>query len=418
MANGTHQDRSRLSTLEFLVRLLRWRKLVLINTLSVAALAVVVSLLLPNWYEAWTSVLPPQEETLTLGALSGDVSSALATASQRLALTGRMSLPMWASPSDLLSGILRSRRLREAVIREHNLIDVYKCETIDEALDEFRDKAKVRVGAEGIVRLRVLDKDPERAAAIAGSCIRVLDEIRRTTRHNRAADVGGFIDERLQATRRDLAAAEESLRTFQERYGLLLPEEQAKALVETIARVEAERLLVKVERDALVEQVGTAHPEIQALDTRLRSLENAKASLEGRLGGQVTTERSAIIDLGRLPDLSLAYLRLYRDVGIQEALFGMLTQTREQYRILEVRDTPTVQVLSPAVAPEEKAKPHRSIICVVATLLALLVSLGVAVVLERMAVIAETDPERFARLQRLISGLGLGFVMRRYRTGS
>ena len=96
----------------------------------------------------------------------------------------------------------------------------------------------------------------------------------------------------------------------------------------------------------------------------------------------------------------------------------MLTQTREQYRILEVRDTPTVQVLSPAVAPEEKAKPHRSIICVVATLLALLVSLGVAAVLERMAVIAETDPERFARLQRLISGLGLGFVMRRYRTGS
>ena len=89
-----------MATLDLLVRLLRWRKLILINTLIVAVLAVVISLLLPNWYSARVSILPPQEEMLTLGGLTRNLGSALGAAGQvAMGLSGRTSLPMWASPS-------------------------------------------------------------------------------------------------------------------------------------------------------------------------------------------------------------------------------------------------------------------------------------------------------------------------------
>ena len=412
-----------MATLDLLVRLLRWRKLILINTLIVAVLAVVISLLLPNWYSARVSILPPQEEMLTLGGLTRNLGSALGAAGQvAMGLSGRTSLPMWASPSDYLAGILRSRRLREPIVHEHDLIEVYEVENIDEALKAFSNHIKIRVGPEGIVRVSIEDKSPARAAAITGSCLSILDQIQRETRRSRAADVRGFIAERLETAQATLAQAEEALRDFQQAHGLLMPEEQAAALVETIARVEAERIMALVEREALSVQVSSEHPDVLRLDARVRALEKAKASLEGRdsresaeaqlaeLGIQGPT---AIIDLQQLPALTLTYLRLFREVEIQGVLFELLTQMLEQYRIQEVRDLPTIQVLDPPAVPVEKSKPMRAVICITATLLAFFISLGSAALLERLAMLAESDPARHAQVARLLAGIGVGFLLPR-----
>ncbi|MCK4305636.1 MAG: hypothetical protein KAY24_15470 [Candidatus Eisenbacteria sp.] len=432
MQDAVGRAKPQISTLDFLVRLLRWRKLVLLNTGLVALLAVIVSLILPNWYAAQVTILPPQEDQLALAGLSRGLGSALGAASQAaLSISGGPRLPIWASPSDYLAGILRSRRLREQVINDHDLIRVYKCDNIDEALKEFSHHIKTRVGGEGIVRVRVEDKLPERAEAITASCLAILDEIQRETRRSRAADVRCFIAERLQATRGVLAAAEESLCAFQQREGLLVPEEQATALIQTVAKVEAERIAAIVERDALTAQVGQDHPEVQRLEALVRSLEEAKSSLEGRSGRDSSVGNaappsdaevgvgpegpSAIIDLKRLPALSLTYLRLYRELETQAALFELLTQMLEQYRIQEVRDVPTIQVLDGPATPQEKVKPHRAVICIIATLLAFLISLGVAAGLERMAILQEHDPRKHAQLSRLLSGLGLRFLFPRGR---
>ncbi|MFH1144502.1 MAG: hypothetical protein V1774_08170 [Candidatus Eisenbacteria bacterium] len=413
------------ATLDFLIRLLRWRKRILLNTGIVAVIAVIVSLLLPNWYAAHVSILPPQEDILDLGGISGGMARAMAAiGGGGLSYSGRMTLPVWATASDLIAGILRSRRLAEQVIAEHSLIEGYRCKNMDQAREEFWRRVRVRVGPEGIVRLRVLDQDPARAAAIAASGITALDAIQRETRHAGASQVRAFIAQRLETTRRELAAAEESLRVFEERHGLLVPEEQARALVETIASVEAERLAAEVERDALVSQVGDAHPEVQRIEARLQSLAQARAALEGREGdagatagerraGERAPERAGIIDLGRLPELSLQFLRHFRAVEVHEALHVLLAQMHEQYRIQEVRDTPTIQLLDPPAVPQQKDKPHRAVICIVATLLALAGGIAVAAGVESLTLRAERDPAGYARLARLLRGIGLGVLTRR-----
>jgi len=429
------------TTLDFLLRLLRWRKWILINTAVVALVAVVVSLLLPNWYASHVSILPPEEDALDIRGISGNIARAAAALSGGggLSFSGRMNLPMWAVPSDLLAGILRSRRLAERVVAEHDLITVYESDNLDRALETYWKRVRVRVGPEGIVRLRVLDKSPARAAGMAATAVRVLDEIQRETRHAGAGQVRAFVAARLAATAVDLGAAEESLRVFEERFGLLVPEEQARALVQAIADVEAERLAAEVEREALASQVGAEHPEIRRVEARLRSLEAARMTLEGRASGSgfqgaaqgpaaggagaglpagsgaAATEavRAGLIDLGRLPDLSLQFLRRYRAVEVLEALHALLMEMHEQYRILEVRDTPTIQLLDAPAVPIEKDRPHRAVICILAVLLACGAGLGVAAALESLAVVAETDPARHARLTRLLRGVGLGFLARR-----
>ncbi len=403
-----------MSDLDFLVRLLRWRKFILINTGVVAALAVAISLLLPNWYTVRVSVFPPQEEPLSLVGLARGLSATAGAAQQAAAaLTGRTSLPFFATPSDYLAGILRSRRLREELVREHDLITLYKCKNMDQALKTLAPLMKTQIGREGILHLEIADKDPERAAAMAASALRILDEIQRESRRGRAAEVVRFVGSRLDATQGTLAAAEDSLRVFEERHGLLAPEEQAAALVRTVATLEAERLAAQVERDAFASQLGATHPDVLRLDAILSAYGDARAVLEGSGGRPEAGGPSALIGLQRLPELSLAYLRRLREVEIQTALYGLLTQMHEQYRIQEVQDTPTIQVLDPPVVPQEKARPHRSIICIVATLLAFVLSAGIAAGLERLALAAETDPARHEQLARLLRGIGLGFVLAR-----
>ncbi len=404
-----------MSDLAFLVRLLRWRKFILINTGIVAVLAVAVSLLLPNWYAARGSVLPPQEEPLTLAGITRGLSSAIGSTAQQAAatLTGRTNLPLFATPSDYLAGIVRSRRLREQLVREHDLTTLYKCANMDQTLKVLADRLSTQIGREGILHVEVLDRDPARAAAMVRSTLRILDEIQRETRRGRAADVARFVSARLDTTRAALAAAEDSLRRFEEQHGLLAPEEQAAALVRTVATMEAERLAAVVERDALRSQLGATHPDVLRLDALVRSYGDARTGLEGAGARPGDSGPKALIELQRLPGLSITYLRQLREVEIQTVLFELLTQMHEQYRIQEVRDTPTIEVLDPPVVPQEKDRPHRAILCIVATLLAFLVSTAIAAALERVAVIAEADPERYALLARFLRGIGLGFVLAR-----
>jgi len=228
-----------------------------------------------------------------------------------------------------------------------------------------------------------------------------------------------------------LAAAEEALQLFQETYGLLVPEDQASALVKTVAQVEAERLTALIQLNALSSQVGADHPDVQRTKALLVSIESVKAELEGRGPDRVGTVEagateiggdrsgaepegaSIIIDLARLPGLSLDYLRLYREVQIRTALFELLTELLEQYRIQEVRNLPTIQVLDHPLEPTEKARPFRGIICTVTTLLGFLVSLMIAIFLEWLVVLSEHNPHRYSQVTTLLRGLGLGFMIQR-----
>jgi hypothetical protein len=83
-----------------------------------------------------------------------------------------------------------------------------------------------------------------------------------------------------------------------------------------------------------------------------------------------------------VPTLALQYLRLMRDLKVQETLYALLTSQYEQAKIQEARDTPTVQVLDPGIPAEKKSKPSIRLNMMIAGVLALFVRIFVAFFLE------------------------------------
>jgi uncharacterized protein involved in exopolysaccharide biosynthesis len=74
--------------------------------------------------------------------------------------------------------------------------------------------------------------------------------------------------------------------------------------------------------------------------------------------------------------------RLERTLRIKQEVFLTLTTSYEQARVAEVRDTPVLTVIDPAIPPTRRAGPHRALGVAVALLGGLLLGAGVAYVAE------------------------------------
>jgi len=380
-----------------LATLVRWRRLILINTLVVAVLAVLVSLMLPKWYRATCSVFPPQEDNLVLG----DGSTMAAVAASALG-RGRSGVSLFSSPSDIYVAILKSRTVIEEVIHRNGLMGEFKTETLDDAREILKSRMKTRVGSEGVVTLSVVDKDPDAAAKIANDFLELLDTKSQERRSSSAGAVRDLLEHRVAETSDSLLRAEESFRRIQEETGILVPEEQARALVESAVQIELGRKMREVELGMLRAQVGPSDPNRARLTREIDLLEGQLRDIDRGSPGDTSSFR---VPLAEFPSRSIAYARALRDLKIQEAIFELLTQQYETYRILELRDTPVLQVLDNAVAPERRWRPIRSLICIIATGLAFLFSCLLAFVLDGLVRIRRDDPDRWSTLQGIAAAL-------------
>ena len=401
------------------LRLLAWKRWIAFNTLIVGAAAVVVSLLLPKWYQSSTSIFPPEREGGVSSLLSGDGEGGRLSMSLMASLLGGSSfdMPLFSSPSDIMARILRSRTLGERLIRTYDLLDHYKVKTMDQALEILGRRMDVFVGREGVVTVAFLELDPRLAADMANDAVRFTDEIQRERRHSAAQTARDFVARRLRETEEELAGAEERLFAFQRTTGIIAPEEQAAVIVEGLAELTGRRLALEVQRDALREVAGPRHPHIQRLDLEIGVLEDAiakvGASPDGPEGAEPAPGDGGGIpgSLAGLSDLMMEYVRLLRNVKVQETLHEYLVTQHEFYRIQEVRDTPTVQILEEAVPAEKKTKPARAVICIVATLLAFGGSVIFFELLERL----RESTASGGLFSQIVEGLGGGPVVRRLR---
>lgn len=371
-----------------LVSLARWRRLILANTLLVATGAVVVSLLLPKTFRATASVFPPEEEALSARSLTTMM------AAGGLAPT-RQSLPLLATPSDIYAAILKSRSVREEIIRRHDLMSAFGVQTMDEALDMLRSMAKVKVGTEGVVSVTVVDKDPEKAARIANDFMSLLDVRARERRRTSAGAVRAFLDTRVAECRDSLSAAEHALQRVQEETGILAPADQVRSLVDAAVQLDLSRRVREVELGILRAQVGPDDPDRARLAREVSLYESQLRQIDQ---GNRADTAAYQVPLRDLPARTADYARAMRQVKLQEALFEILNEQLEQYRIQELRDTPSVQSLDKAFPAQKRWRPVRWLICAIATGLAFTFSCLLAWGLDGLERMRREQPERYRAL--------------------
>ena len=352
--------------LDYLIILLKRKRMIFAVTGSMIILAVAVSFILPKKYLGGTKILPPVQNSSTLAA---QLVSQMGPAAGLLA----GSLGGLQSTSDLYGAMITSRTVLDRVIERFRLKELYELDTLEDIREKMVEKViSVDVDkASGIITIGVLDKEPQRAADMANTLVEALKDLAKGMAISEAAQRRLFFEEQVKDTKLALTRVEDEMKRFQENTGALQVEDQAKAVIEGIANVRAQIAAKEVELRVMRAYATPQNPDLQKLEDELRGLKGEANKLEAK--GAITYD--PLMPTRRMPEVGLEYLRRMRDLKFNETLLELLTKQYEMAKMDEARDAAVIQIIDKAIPPDKEAKPNKELIIAVGAALGLFLSI-------------------------------------------
>lgn len=377
----------------------RWRKPTAVFFAGVVVAALVYCLVTPNEYTAVATLMP--------GSTSSDVSPVQNMASSFLNRFGFGGMFRGAAvnPADVFANTLRSRFVARNVVNELGLVEFFEIDekdparAVEKATKDLREITSVAVSDMLLISVSVTHEDPVMAAKIANAFLAELENANQQFSLSSAKNAREFVERRLASTEESLDEAQKKFTAFQQEHGAVALDEQSKATVEAVARLEGEILAMEAKREAMSATHTPSYSTLRELDLTINALRNKVRGLTKAGGGDdgnpedgpgLVPEEGVFIPLGDVPAISAEYARLLMDVKTQGSVLEILVQQHEQLKIEEAKNVPTIQVLDRAVAPIEKSKPFRTVIMIVAIVVGLVGSFVLALLLNYLE--GEFDP--------------------------
>ena len=362
------EPQTEVSLLDISVVLLERKRFIARFVLGAAALAIVVSLLLPVRYEAKIVLLPPAQNSSIGSSLLGQLGGMGALGSLA-SLAGGLSLK---NPADMYVSLLTSRTVEDAMIQRFGLMQEYHVKKMSDARKTFEHRSTAVAGSkDGLIRLTVEDGDPKRAAELANGYVEEFRKLSGSLAITEAARRRLFFEQQLQQSKESLTAAEDAMTKTQQSTGVLQIDSQARALIESAAvlrgQVVAKQVQIEGMRSFATEDnpnVILAKQELAALQSQLDRVAGSKQDL----GSDINMSK------GRVTQSGMEYLRRFRDLKYQETIFELLAKEFEVAKLDEAREGAIVQVVDVAVPPDRKSSPHRTLIVIGATILSFFVA--------------------------------------------
>ena len=378
--------------LEILLVLAREKKRILQITLAVTLLASIIVFVMPKMYTATATILPPQQNQSVLSTMVGQVAGAATLDLRDLGLK---------NPSDVFVAMLQSRTVEDALVNRFDLRKLYNVKRYQDARKILEKRSEINPEKEGLISIRVSDRDPKRAADIANAWVDELRGLNQNLALTEAAQRRIFFVQKLSSEREDLSKAELVLRQVQERTGVIQPDAQTRALVGAVAELRASIAAKQVQLQSLRTYATESNPDVKRAERELAELQaqSAKLSQMERSGTDLGTG-DLQVPTRRVPEANLEYLRAVRELKYHESLYDFLAKQLEAARIDEAKDAVMVQVVDRAVEPERKSSPKRMLIVAVAAIASFLLScLGVLIweAIRRK----RQDPDEGARIAQL-----------------
>lgn len=254
----------------------------------------------------------------------------------------------------LYENIIISRRSLENLITKFGMMEENDYRFMQDAVKDFRENIlsikKDKVA--GTMEIGVYNKNPEKAKEMAEFLIDELNKINIEMNVQSAKDNRAFIEERYELVKNDLKQIEDSLIDFQNRFGIA-PDIQVQAAVKADIELEAQLKAEEVKLELLTKVFSSDEPEVLAQKEKINLL--SKQLEESRTK---SFEESKLNTLGS-PQIIMNFLRLKRNVEVQNKIMTTLIPLLEKAKIDENRETPTIIVLDKPFVPERKAKPKR-----------------------------------------------------------
>lgn len=367
--------------------LLRWRKQLMIYLFIMLIGSVTYALLAKVWYRSEATVLPPPSNTLGLGGL---LPSLAGGAIGMGALQGDESL--------LLMTILESRRLKDQVIDKFDWMDRFNLRYRLDAYKRYIKVIKWEVSEDGYFNIIAEDNDPKIAQETVNFIVDVLKQQFAEITIDQARTQRKFVEQRLDQNYKDLANAEEAMKEFQEKTGVILMEDQVKATVETVSKLYGDLVLAEVRSNVLKKTMPPSSSEVINAQQNVDALRN---EIERLTKSDNDKALNYLIDLDVAPDVGMQYFRLQRDIEIQSTILEFLLPQFEQAKIQEMHDKSELYVIDDGALPEKKTRPRRSFIVVGWLFLSIIIFYLYVKYLEYMEELRETGDPRYDRFREV-----------------
>jgi len=349
----------------------RRARLILGITLAAAVIALVVSLLLPDYFKAESRIFPPKEKGGNLAAqMMGQAGGLIALAGGATPLK---------SQGELYVAMLKSRTVLDRIVDRFDLMNRYKKRYRQDARRMLLKMLMVMEERKsGIIILTVEDKDRKKAADMANAFVEELKSLAGALAISEAGERRMFFEDQLRQTKVTLANAEEEIKGFQQRTGVFQIDAQARAIVEGIARLRANIAVKEVQAKVLQSFSTAQNPDLQRVEEEIRALRAELVKVETSKGHGF----DPLMPSGRIPEMGMEYLRKLRQLKYNETLYELLSKQYELAKLDEAREAVAIQVIDRAVPPERKSRPQRALIVMLATVLALFLSVFIVLLLE------------------------------------
>jgi uncharacterized protein involved in exopolysaccharide biosynthesis len=218
------------------------RKLIALFTGGATMVAVIVSLLLPNYYKS-TAVLLPETDKSKLGALAG-LSGLASLAGVNV---GEMPLellyPTIITSEAVLKEVIYHKYQTKEFEKPVNLIEYWEIEEetalrdYEVALKRMRGELDVSLERKtNVLEVSLLMKEPQLAADVLNKLVSELDRFIRTKRTTNASEQRKWIEARLVEVKQDLEKAENKLKEFREKNRQITSSPQLMLEQERLAR--------------------------------------------------------------------------------------------------------------------------------------------------------------------------------------
>ncbi len=394
--------------IDFLSIIIRYRKFISRFILFITVVTTIIALLLPKWYKSTASVFPAEKADL-LGGLEGI--SSLAKSLSPVKALGSLGSNL---ETDRYLAILKSGTVLTAVIKKYDLVHVYDITSYpgENTIKELLTNVEFKVEDEGNLVISVYDEDPQRAADMANYFIEMLNKTNTELQIQNAHGNRQFIEERYKKNLVDLAAAEDSFKIFQKKYGVIALPEQTEASIKAAAEITGQLALKEVQANVLRRTQSADNPSVIATQIEIDEFRNKLSQMNSGLHVP-KNEMNVFVPFSKIPDLGSEYIRKFREVEIQYKILQLITPLYEQAKVEENRQTPSVLILDKAFPAERKSKPKVSVYM----LLSFFISMAMAILMVFIYVwiqrLYALDSDRFKTIISVLRSDWLGLKWKR-----
>lgn len=340
--------------LDYFVLMVKYRKLLLISAILIAAVSYAsVFFLLEPQYDSTAVVIPSEESQL--GGLSA-------------IMKGMKDLPFGLGGSsktaetDLFNTIIQSRSTLEKVINKFELQKDYKLTSMEKTVKQLRENVKTETTDNNAYKITVRAKSAKKAADMVNYILELLNETVININVKKSSDNRQFLEQRYNEIKSDLSLAEDSLQIYQERSGLLEAKEQTRDILETYSKLEADVMTKRLELKIMEKVTNENSPKLDLMKTQLNEYEKQLIQMKNKGEGN-----GVFLALNSLPQKGKKYLRYYRDVQVYSTILEFLVPMYEQAKFEERKSIPVLQVIDYGVPAEKKSFPPRTALVLVIT---------------------------------------------------